>query len=154
MWNPGAAFCAILLFLPPHAGSPDPDLAAISRWVSQQTGLRQPSAMPKLLYESSAELASRRSSGRETVALYEPSTATIHVAEDWRSGSVAAQSVLVHEMVHHLQRESGRRYACPEEQEEQAYAAQDAWLALHGTSLEREFGIDPFTRLVASLCPY
>ena len=57
----------------------------------------------------------------------------------------AELSVLVHEMVHHLQAASDMRFACPAEREVLAYRAQGAWLGLFGESLESAFGIDAAT---------
>jgi hypothetical protein len=59
---------------------------------------------------------------------------------------------LVHEMVHDLQFQSGHRFECLAQMEVQALTVQEAFLVERGTSLEREFGIDPFSRLVAGLC--
>ena len=64
----------------------------------------------------------------------------------------AELSVLVHETVHHLQHLAGTRFECAQASETLAYAAQEKWLALFGRSLESEFEIDPFTRLVSTRC--
>lgn len=61
-------------------------------------------------------------------------------------------SILVHEMVHHLQNMAGLRYECAEAREELAYNAQDTYLALHGLSLSNEFKVDLMTRLVRTKC--
>ena len=61
-------------------------------------------------------------------------------------------SVLVHELVHHLQEASGQRPACPAERERDAYALQERWLRRFGGSLERDFGIAPIFVLVAGVC--
>jgi len=92
--------------------------------------------------------------GRPVAAVYNPHTATISLAEGWTGGTTAEISILVHEMVHHLQHQARLSYACPEESEKLAYAAQEKWLAQSGLTLESEFGLDPFTLLATSLCPY
>jgi hypothetical protein len=60
--------------------------------------------------------------------------------------------VLIHEMVHHAQAEAGRRFACPAERERQAYDAQARWLAIFGSDISREFGIEKLFLLVATTC--
>ena len=66
----------------------------------------------------------------------------------------AEVSVLVHELVHHLQNVSRMKFTCPQEREKDAYAAQHAWLALFGRTLEQEFEIDPMTVLVRTNCGF
>jgi hypothetical protein len=61
-------------------------------------------------------------------------------------------SVVVHEMVHHLQNKAGMSFACPAEREQMAYAAQEKWLGLFGLSLRSEFEIDAFTLKVTTTC--
>ena len=63
-------------------------------------------------------------------------------------------SVLVHEMVHHLQNFSGLRYACPQEREELAYSAQAKWLDQFGLNLIDAFELDTLTVLVRTKCFY
>jgi hypothetical protein len=89
---------------------------------------------------------------REVVAVYEDSTQTIYLAETWTGASVAEQSVLVHEMVHHLQNIAGMKFACGGEREKPAYFAQSDWLRLHGLELEKEFDVDMFTIIALSTC--
>ena len=60
--------------------------------------------------------------------------------------------MLVHEMVHHIQNRAKLKYACPEQREKLAYEAQERWLARFGPSLESEFELDPFTRLLHVNC--
>jgi hypothetical protein len=89
---------------------------------------------------------------REVVAVYDDATRTVYLPEGWSSDSVADQSVLVHEMVHHLQNLAGLKFACAGEREKPAYLAQDKWLRLHGLELEKEFEVDMFTVVALSAC--
>lgn len=50
----------------------------------------------------------------------------------WDEDSVAAQSYIVHELVHHAQLLSGRDYPCNAAKEREAYTLQNKWLAEHG----------------------
>ena len=79
---------------------------------------------------------------------------TIYLSEDWSDHNPGDISVLVHEIVHHLQASADMRFACPAEREVLAYRAQDAWLRLFGTNLENAFGIDSMMLLVATACTH
>ena len=89
---------------------------------------------------------------REVVAAYDTRRDTILLPEGWSVRTPAEVSMLVHEMVHHLQTVAGLHYACPEEREALAYEAQGKWLKQFGTNLEREFAIDRLTLLVITHC--
>ena len=90
----------------------------------------------------------------DVMAAYEESSRTIYLAEGWTGRSPAELSVLVHEMVHHLQASADMRFACPAEREVLAYRAQDAWLRLFGFDLKSAFGIDGALLLVATVCTH
>ena len=89
---------------------------------------------------------------REVVSAYDDRRRTIILPLGWQGATPAELSVLVHEMVHHLQTVAGLRYPCSEAREKLAYAAQDKWLGLFGQSLESEFRIDAFTLLATTEC--
>ena len=88
----------------------------------------------------------------DIVSLYNNESKTIFLLDGWTGKTPAELSILVHEMVHHLQNVGQLKFACPEEREELAYKAQDSWLHLFGRDLESEFQMDPFTILVKSKC--
>lgn len=87
-----------------------------------------------------------------TVAFYDFSRRTIFLSDNWTGTSPADQSVLVHEMVHHVQNMAEMKFECPMAREKIAYRAQNRWLARFGKDLESVFQIDPFTVLVNSTC--
>jgi hypothetical protein len=91
---------------------------------------------------------------RRPVALYDDSSRTIFLPDDWVGQSAADKSILVHEMVHHIQNLADIKYECPMAREKPAYLAQDKWLAQFGLSLEEEFEVDMFTVVVSSACVY
>jgi hypothetical protein len=88
------------------------------------------------------------------VAVYEHATQTIYLPEGWTGKTAAELSILVHEMVHHLQNAGKLKFACPQEREALAYRAQEQWLGLFGRSLSRDFELDPFTVLVSTRCGF
>jgi hypothetical protein len=90
--------------------------------------------------------------GSEIVALYDPKRKVIYLPDDWTGRTPAELSVVVHEMVHHLQNQAGLKFDCPGAQEKAAYAAQAQWLALFGKTLEEEFEIDGLSLLVRTNC--
>ena len=89
-----------------------------------------------------------------TVAIYIDGEQTIYLPQGWTGRTPAELSVLVHEMVHHLQNLGGLKHDCPRAREKLAYAAQERWLKRFGRDLEGEFEINPFTVLVNSTCVY
>lgn len=91
---------------------------------------------------------------RVTVSVYDDATKTIYLPEDWTGDTPADLSILVHEMVHHLQNVGKLKFECPQEREQLAYKAQEQWLGLFGRDLLRDFEIDPFTLLVSTKCMY
>jgi hypothetical protein len=145
-------------------------LATIAGWIIQNFDLPAADA-PKIELASPAQIAALRyrgllpqmhpmpasdqtllGAGSSVVAVYDSSTQTIFLPEGWTGQSPAEQSVLVHEIVHHLQNRGQLRFNCPEEREKVAYEAQERWLSQFGTSLEQEFEIDRFSLLVRVNC--
>lgn len=89
---------------------------------------------------------------REVVAVYNDRTQTIVLPEGWTGAEPVERSILVHEMVHHMQNLAKLKYECPAAREKLAYEAQSDWLKLHGLDLETEFAVDLFTIFVTSAC--
>jgi hypothetical protein len=90
--------------------------------------------------------------GQDVEAIYDDVSRTVYLAENWTGATPAEVSVLVHELVHHLQNVGGLKYDCVEAREKPAYRAQSRWLELFGKSLIEEFGLDPMTVLVRTNC--
>jgi hypothetical protein len=88
----------------------------------------------------------------DIVAFYNDAERTIYLPAGWSGATPAEVSILVHEMVHHVQNVAALRYPCPEAREAPAYAAQAAWLARSGSDIAAAFGIDPLTLLVRTKC--
>jgi len=90
----------------------------------------------------------------EVIALYDDELKTIYLPNNWNGGAPAELSVLVHEMVHHLEGATKINYECPQAREQLAYTAQEKWLALFGRNLKSELEIDPLTLVVSTYCIY
>jgi hypothetical protein len=147
-------------------------LDMIAAWLGANLDLPVLSEMPRIEFAPAARIAAMRSgqllalqpsgaprtdrsttdTSRGVVAMYNDRTQTIYLPDGWTSASPTDQSILVHEMVHHLQLRAQLKYGCAEEREKLAYEAQDKWLALFGKNLGEEFGLDPFTVLAKTLC--
>jgi hypothetical protein len=101
----------------------------------------------------SAEITSQMlSQVRDVVALYDDTNRTILLHQGWTGTEPAEISVLVHEMVHHLQNMAQLKYECPQAREKPAYEAQGAWLSLFGRNLFDEFQTDWITLKLRTTC--
>ena len=89
---------------------------------------------------------------RQIVALYGDKTKTNYLPETWIGATPGDISIVVHELVHHLQNVGAIKYECPAAREKLAYQAQGEWLKQHGLNLEKEFDVDMLTLLVSSAC--
>jgi len=149
-------------------------LTAIVTWLSISFGLPAIHEHPRIEFVSSKKMVSvqfrgeipaqskgttveerqsaHRSSRPDVEALYDDSNRTIYLAEGWTGGTPTEVSVLVHEMVHHLQNQEGLRYECPQAREKLAYTAQNKWLARSGRNLMDEFDLDGLTVLLRTKC--
>ena len=149
-------------------------LAVIMTWLSVSFALPAADEHPRLEFASAARMAEVRYSrlgaaspdraaseagrsapaeaGRDVHAMYDDKTRTIYLPEGWTAHSAANVSILVHELVHHLQNAGGLKYECAGAREKAAYAAQARWLELFGKNLEDEFEIDAMTLFVRTSC--
>lgn len=144
-------------------------IAVIVAWLSFNYALPDDAPMPTVRYAAPAQIAqmrlrpfaslndaavAREVARQEVVAIYDDDRATVYLPHGWTGRDPVESSVLVHELVHHLQAVAGIRYACPQEREALAFRAQEEWLRLFGSSLERAFSIDGLTLLVRTTCGY
>ena len=142
-------------------------LTAIVVWLSTNYDLQASFNQPRVEFVSAAKMAgllkkgiglkqrnaiASSTSGSDIVSLYNNQTQTIYLRNGRNGRKPAELSILVHEMVHHLQNVGHLKFACPQEREELAYKAQDRWLSLFGHDLARDFDLDSFTILVKSKC--
>lgn len=134
-------------------------MGVIMVWLTATFALPEVREPPRIRYMPPAQIAEIRY-GRsgvgvgDVVSVYNDLTGTIILAPDWNSRNVNDVSVLVHELVHHMQNRGSMTFACPQEREALAYEAQQRWLELFDTDLENAFGIDPFSLLVKTNCMY
>jgi hypothetical protein len=149
-------------------------LIVIVTWLSINAGLPAIYEHPRVEFVSAAKMAEVRYSrlasnrpdrvaaeagrlapaevGHDVHAVYDDLSRTIYLPEGWTGTTPAEISVLVHEMVHHLQNVGKLKYDCVEAREKPAYRAQARWLELFGKTLTDEFKLDPMTVLVRTNC--
>jgi hypothetical protein len=144
-------------------------LTTIVLWLSANFDLPAIYEHPRIEFASSASMVALRdqslsswqmvgpsdqTEAREIVSVYDDRTKALYLPEVWNGNTPAEVSILVHEMVHHLQNVGNMKFACPQVREQIAYKAQEKWLGLFGRDLYRDFEIDPFTLLVKTNCAY
>jgi hypothetical protein len=117
-------------------------------WIIQQTGWVPTANVPAIKITSFARLRelSGLSSDAEWIrpaAFYSKGEHVIYLADSWNKDDLVDQSVLVHELVHHLQIEDHIKLACWGRYEAQAYELQILWLRIQGVK-------DPHNLLHAS----
>jgi hypothetical protein len=149
-------------------------LTVIVTWLSINFGLPPVYEHPRVEFVSAATMADVRYSrlasnrqervaaeaghatqtkfGHDVHAIYDDLSRTIYLPEGWTGETPAEVSVLVHELVHHLQNVAVLKYDCSEAREKPAYQAQARWLELFDKNLAEEFEIDEMTVLVRTNC--
>ena len=155
------------------AGLPDSNtLSALVAWVSVISGLPPIYDHPRVEHASAEKMAASRyrallpetyakagpisqaMSRYDILAFYDDAAKTIYLADGWTGTTPAGQSVLVHEMVHHLQNVADIKYECAQAREKLAYAAQQKWLASRGLDFFREFETDPISLMMRTVCVF
>lgn len=107
-------------------------LASLILWVSVVTGLPTAPA-PAIKYTDWQNIQDAAALVYEgpvrAHGYYVPGTVVL--PDDWDHDSLRDRSVKVHELVHHLQRVSGKKYRCRGEKEREAFAVQQMYVDLH-----------------------
>jgi len=124
----------------------------IMTWLVASAGLPAAEQLPRVELVSMATMSTIRQDRLDVHASCHDLDRTIYLGDGWSATSPADVSVLVHELVHHLQNVAGLTYPCAQARERVAYEAQDRWLELLGRNLVDEFELDPMTLLVRTRC--
>lgn len=159
-WRAAAVFVLATQAATSEPRDAPPLLDTIALWLVANFDLPVPAEPPDLVSVPDVDLVAMRYGPGSTVApgtvvaVYDDVARIIYLSEGWTGRTPAELSVLVHEMVHHLQKAGDMRFACPSEREAVAYHAQEAWLGQFGESLQSAFGISPAMLLVGTVCTY
>ena len=107
---------------------------------------------PDVVISSTQELSTKF--GSPVWALYDHKTSTIYLSTDVDLNTVAGVSVLLHELVHHHQNESGliEKYSCLRESEKLAYNTQKKFLKSLNYDVSSFKELSAFNIVVKSLC--
>jgi hypothetical protein len=134
-------------------------LRAVAAWTAAELELAVPQELPRVVFSTPARMLELRYGSAEgsagaadVVALYDLERRTIHLARGWTGATPAELSVLVNEMVHHVQAAAGLEFACPGARETEAYALQARWLEQFGLELYEEFELNALTVTLLTIC--
>lgn len=86
------------------------------------------------------------------LAVYDDAHRIIYLHDKWTGKSAVDLSVLVHEMVHHLQNRGAVKYACQGAREAPAYSAQNRFLGLFGRDVVGAFKLDAMSLKLMTSC--
>ena len=150
-------------------------VATLLAWIVAQTGLAAPNP-PRIVFVPKyqlSELYRGVSNGeREPQAIfsnikgarnpndpagvqafYVRDDATIYLQTDWRPVGLRNQSILLHELVHHVQRFNRVNPSCPGSLEKRAYDLQAEWLRERSVRNPSELiGSDQLTVAILTAC--
>lgn|SRR5690242_6172105 len=107
------------------------------KWIAAKTGWRQIS-VPEIRTKTSAELSTmffgdpEGIDGIRPLALYARDEHILYISDALKFDNLADRSILLHELVHHLQVANGAQSTCREAAEAQAYGLQIQWLREQG----------------------
>lgn len=141
-------------------------LTALMVWASAQTGLPVPDSFPTIRMTDRCEIvqmysgndASCDDDGPRAVAIYDPAIKTMYLPQEWQPDNLYHVSMLLHELVHHMQTEAGINFdtvTCPgKEIEQPAYDAQIAFLEGAGVDAMETMGINRLAYIFVTICPF
>lgn len=109
------------------------------RWIAGKTGWKTAS-VPRIEVRTTRDLAimffgnAEGYEGVRPLALYARDQHILFLADALALDNLLDQSILLHELVHHMQVGNNVEFDCREETERQAYRLQVEWLREHGVA--------------------
>lgn len=133
-------------------------ILALMTWASAQTGLPVPDTPPIVKHATAEQMHYMAQPGTEYDAasaqqylgLY--ANGVMWLRDDWDVGNVRDVSVLLHEVVHHMQEEAGAEYRCRVASERVAHEAQFAWLEAAGLDPFETIGMNKLFYVMVTTC--
>ena len=115
--------------------------------------------LPAILFSSAATIdrlvyGDREHDGATVLAAYHLPSQTIFLLDDWTGEDPLEQSILLHELVHHMQSAAGLKYQCSGLRERVAYEAQRNFLASQDIDLFEALDIDRLFYVVVTNCAF
>ena len=103
-------------------------------WIVAETGwaIRTFPPIKFVSHEELVKMFGGRADGIHVEALYSERDHSIYLPEGWRADNLRRRSILLHELVHHLQYLNHPKVTCQAELELQAFKLQVAWLSDQG----------------------
>ncbi len=131
------------------------EIGPLLEWIAARTGWPLHDA-PPVKFVPRKELVKMfggTADGFHVEALYSDRDHSIYLADGWKPDNLRRRSILLHELVHHLQYLNHVRVTCESEHELQAFKLQFAWLGERGVVDPPDYlGIDPFLLLMLGKC--
>jgi hypothetical protein len=133
-------------------------LTAVAAWLSATSDLPASFERPRVALVPPAQIAALRyptvnpAFRPNVLAVYDDASRTVYLHDAWTGRSLADLSVLVHEMVHHLQNRGGLKYGCQGAREAPAYEAQQRFLRVFGRNVVDEFHLDRMALKLMTSC--
>jgi hypothetical protein len=128
-------------------------------WIAAHSNLAAAGApdiryIPKQAMKGPFAFAAVKGSSLQLEAFYVPGKTAVYLRNTWRAGGLRDRSVLLHELVHHLQAVNNVHVSCMGTLERQAYDLQFKWLRENGVEDPYDFtGLDALTVVFAGICP-
>jgi hypothetical protein len=117
-------------------------------WAAAELGLPVPEA-PEIRFADRTRMARLRfgaefsaEQAEHVLALYDTDRQIMYLPEGWTGDDPASMSILVHEVVHHVQEAASVDFPCLAAREKDAYALQARWLEERGEDLFARFEIN------------
>lgn len=113
-------------------------VVALLTWIAGEVGLVAPP--PPSIELVPKERISVRAHGRgwragdDVMALYDGDAATVYLPDDFSGADLRSRSLLVHELVHHVQFFHRLSFECGATRERQAYELTAKWLRAQGVA--------------------
>jgi hypothetical protein len=129
-------------------------------WAARALDVPPPAAPPEIRFASRREMARmrfgpefREDQAENVIALYNTEQRVMWLPDGWTGDDPAEMSILVHEMVHHIQQVSAVDFPCLAAREKDAYAVQARWLDEHGLDLFETFELNDLALHFLTTCP-
>lgn len=140
-------------------------MLALMTWISAHTGLPMPEEQPRIVFANHCDLqrayyndGTHECTDDGVQAFYMHETQVIYLQDTWGASDLYDVSVLLHELVHHMQEGSGitiKTASCAaSELEKPAYDAQIAWLKAAGVDAYGTMGINGLAYYFYTVCQH